>query len=457
MENYDVVIIGAGTAGQTAAFDLAAQGMAVAVVEESDRPGGICILAGCQAKKYFYEMAELLARSRHLADKGVARPPQADWGAIQAHKRSFTDKVPEGTIRQFAGHGITLWQAPAAFVDEATLQVGDRHVRAGYYIIAAGARPMDLPFEGSQHLVTSNEFLDLERLPRRLVFVGGGFISFEFAHFAARLGGPDTAVTILEAAPRPLGPFDADLVEELCAASAADGITIRTSVRIEAVFRKKEEFEIRFADGEILAADLVVHGAGRVPRIEALNLAAAGITATARGITVDGLMRTSNPRVFAAGDCAATIQLARVADAEAHVAATTIAAEIHSTEPPAPMNYDTTPFLLFTYPQYGMVGETEEALLTAGVKYYKSQQTRLGWPTYRRVGLKHAACKILVDEANRIRGAHVLSDQAAGLVNAFRLAMVNDIPADELYRQHVLSPYPTRESDLLYMLAPFAE
>jgi len=387
----------------------------------------------------------------------VARPPQADWGAIQAHKRGFTDKVPERTIDQLTGHGITFWQAPAAFIDETTLQVGDHHVRAGYFIIAAGARPMDLPFEGQEYLVTSDRFLDLERLPRRLVFVGGGFISFEFAHFAARLGGPDTAVTILEAAPRPLGPFDADLVEELCAASAADGITIRPNARIEAVIRTKDGFEVRLAKGETLAADLVVHGAGRVPRIEALNLAAAGITATARGITVDGLMRTSNPRVFSVGDCAATIQLARVADAEAHVAAATIAAEIHSVDPPAPMAYETVPFLLFTYPQYGMVGDTEEALLTAGIKYYKSQQTRLGWPTYRRVGMRHAACKILVDESNRIRGAHVLSDQAAGLVNTFRLAMVNDIPADEMYRQHVLSPYPTRESDLIYMLAPFAE
>ncbi|MFO8048083.1 MAG: NAD(P)/FAD-dependent oxidoreductase [Desulfosudaceae bacterium] len=455
MTTFDVVVIGAGTGGQTAAHDLAAEGWSVAVVEESRRPGGVCALAGCQAKKYFYEVAEIMARSRHLAGKGIQRPPLADWGEIENHKRRFTSQVPESTVKYLKAAGITFFQEPAAFVDDATLRVGDRTIQARYYVVATGARPMDLPFEGREHLLTSDNFLDLGRLPERLVFVGGGFISFEFAHFAARLGGPETTVTILEAADRPLGPFDAEMVEYLSAASAEDGITIRSGIRIEAIARTSSGYEIRLASGETMAADLIVHGAGRVPRLDGLNPAAAGIDSTTRGIAVDAYMRTSNPRVFAVGDCAATIQLARVADAEAHVAAAAITAELKSTASSGQMDYSATPFLLFTYPQYGMIGQTETALAEAGHTFYTSRGNRLGYPTYRRVGLRHAAFKIMVDSDNRLLGAHILSDNAAGLINTFHLAMENDIRADTLYRQHIMSPYPSRESDLIYMLEPF--
>lgn len=457
MENFDVVIIGAGTGGQTAAHDLAAEGLSVAVADQSERPGGICALAGCQAKKFFYEVAEVMARSRHLSEKGLPEPPRADWGAVQAHKRKFTDGVPERTRQQLKAAGITFFQEPAVFTDDSTLRIGDRPVQARYYVIATGARPMDLPFAGNQFLTTSDMFLDLAQLPERLVFVGGGFISFEFAHFAARLGGPKTAITVLEAAERPLGPFDGEMVELLCAASAEAGITIRSGVRVEAVEKAGPEFTVHLASKEIITADMVVHGAGRAPRIEGLNLEAAGIKSSRRGIEVDAFMRTTNPRVFAVGDCAATIQLARVADAEAHTAATAISNELNATGSSPPIEYNATPFLLFTYPQYGMVGRTEADLKTTGIQYYKSHDRNLGFPTYRRVGMKHAAYKILVDKDNCFLGAHILSDNASGILNTIHLAMENDIPADVLYRQHVMSPYPSRESDLLYMLTPFVE
>ncbi len=457
MKNYDVVVIGAGTGGQTAAHDLASKGLSVAVADQSDRPGGICALAGCQAKKYFYEVTEIMARSRHLAKKGVAEPPRADWGAVQAHKRQFTDGVPERARQQLKAAGITFFQEPAVFTDDATLRIGDRPVQARYYVIATGARPMDLPFAGNQYLTTSDMFLDLAQLPERLVFVGGGFISFEFAHFAARLGGPATAITVLEAAERPLGPFDAEMVELLCKASAEEGITIRTGVRIASVEQVGPEFTVHLASKETITADMVIHGAGRAPRIEGLNLEAAGIKSSRRGIEVDAFMRTTNPRVFAVGDCAATIQLARVADAEAHTAAAAISNELDAAGSSLPIDYTATPFLLFTYPQYGMVGRTEADLKAAGIQYYKSHDRNLGFPTYRRVGMKHAAYKLLVDNTNRLLGAHILSDNAAGIINAIHLAVENDIPADALYRQHIMSPYPSRESDLLYMLAPFVE
>lgn len=456
MDPYDVVIVGAGTAGQTAAYELSASGLTVAVVEKSDRPGGICALAGCQAKKWFYEVTETIARSRHLLGKGIAAAPEADWPAIMEQKKRFTDRVPEGTVKGFKKAGIDFLAGAAKFKDDRTLVVDGREIRLRFCILATGAAPMRLPITGAEHIATSDDFLDLKALPGRILFVGGGFISFEFAHFAARLGPQDRRVLILEVADRPLGPFDAEMVDLLVEASAVEGIGLLTGVKIQSIAKKGAGFVVATAADGVFEVDLVVNGAGRVPQLEGLELEAAGITHSRKGISVDPGMQTANPRVFAVGDCAASIQLARVADFEAHVAASNILAAL-GRGAAATIDYGAVPALLFTYPQYGMLGRTEAALKEEGISYRKSFGKHLGWPTYTRIGMAHAAYKILVGADKKILGAHILSDNASGLINTLGLAMRHDIPADEFYWQNIMSPYPSRESDLIYMLKPFLD
>jgi glutathione reductase (NADPH) len=143
-----------------------------------------------------------------------------------------------------------------------------------------------------------------------------------------------------------------------------------------------------------------------------------------------------------------------VADVEAQVAADSIAARHNGKDPKAAMDYTAVPAVLFTYPQYGMIGKTEQALKNEGLAYEKSAASRLSWPTYRRVGLRSAAYKVLIDPQGQVLGAHILSDNATGLVNTFALAMKNRISIRDLYTQSVMSPYPSRESDLIYMLKP---
>jgi glutathione reductase (NADPH) len=190
-----------------------------------------------------------------------------------------------------------------------------------------------------------------------------------------------------------------------------------------------------------------------VPDLEALGLDTAGVEYSKRGISVDQTLRTTNRRIFAVGDCAATIQLARVADQEAHVAAENILAALDLGRE-ATMDYRAVPAVLFTYPQFAMVGQTEADLKQTQTPYRRSFDKNLGWPTYKRVGLKNAAYKILVDPNNQILGAHFLSDQATGMINTIKQAMLHEAPVDELYRQTIVSPYPSRESDLSYMLKP---
>jgi glutathione reductase (NADPH) len=115
------------------------------------------------------------------------------------------------------------------------------------------------------------------------------------------------------------------------------------------------------------------------------------------------------------------------------------------------------PTILFTYPQYAMVGATEAALKDDGIRYYKNADFNLSWPTYRRVGMAHAAYKVMVDDDNRVLGAHIISDNAAGLINIFKQAMYHHRSVEDLYWEHVMTPYPSRESDIIYMLKPFFE
>ena len=453
-KSYDVLVIGSGTAGQTAAFALNNSGLKVGLVEHSDRAGGTCVLSGCQAKKWFYEGAETVARSRHLEGIGITSPAIASWLQFREAKNLFTGRVPGETVEGLKKAGIEFIQGSARFMDEKTITVDSQQISAHFIVLATGATPMPLPIEGIEHAIDSSAFLELDDLPQRIVFIGGGFISFEFAHFAVRLGPNDTHCIILEAGPRPLGPFDEEMVNLLTKASAAEGIETHCNVVITRIEKSDRTYIVATQDDRRFEADLLVHGAGRAPDIYDLDLALAGVEYTRRGITVDGQMTTTNPRVYAVGDCAATIQLARVADAEAHVAAETIASRHHGGQSETSMDYRVVPAVLFTYPQYAMVGKTEQALKDEAVVYKKSFAKELGWPTYKRVGMRSAAYKLLVDNHGQVLGAHVLSDNATGLINTFTMAMVNRIAVDDLYRQSVMTPYPSRESDIIYMLKP---
>ena len=184
MEKFDVIVIGTGTAGQTAAFDLAAEGLRVAIAENSPNPGGVCALKGCQAKKWFYEAMEISARSSHLHGKGVTDLPRFNWEQVLKEKNRFTSKIPESTTSGLKGADIAFLPGQAQFVDTRTLRIGNHDYHARYVIVAAGAIPGELPVDGAKHLITSDDFLELAALPRRIAFIGGGFISFEFG------GGP---------------------------------------------------------------------------------------------------------------------------------------------------------------------------------------------------------------------------------------------------------------------------
>src|SRR3989454_543650 len=263
IETFDLVVIGSGSAAQSVASRCRKAGWTVAMTDK--RPfGGTCALRGCDPKKVLVDAAAAVDAARLLAGKGVRPDSLAiDWPTLIRFKRTFTDPVPEHVTAKLARDGIVTFENTARFVDPAHVDVGGTVLHATRaMVIAAGARPMDLAIEGHEHVITSDQFLDLPVLPPSLTFVGGGYISFEFAHVAARAG---AQVTILHRDDRPLAEFDAGLVERLVARTRALGVDIRLNADVRAIQPVNGRYRV-MADGPggpaAIDADAVVHGAG---------------------------------------------------------------------------------------------------------------------------------------------------------------------------------------------------
>ena len=449
MKHFDLIVIGTGSAGSTVAYQCRAAGWQVAIVDS--RPfGGTCALRGCDPKKVLVGAAELVDWQRRMQGLGVAADNvQIRWAELMQFKRRFTDSVPQNRLAGYQQAGIATFQGRASFLDQTILQVGEDRLAARHVVIASGAKPRDLGIPGAELVTTSDQFLELAHLPKRIVFIGGGYISFEFAHIAVRAG---AEVCICHRGARPLEPFDADMVATLVEASRALGIEVRLNSAVCAIEQGADGLQVQTTtDGQQqrLPADLVVHGAGRVPEIDDLDLATAGVARNARGVLVnDYLQSISNPAVYAAGDAAAGggPPLTPVAGAEGRVVAENLLQGNHQ-QP----NYTGTPSVIFTIPPLAAVGLREEEATQQGRKFTVHTDEITGWYSARRTNEQHTAFKVLVeDETEQILGAHLLGAHAGEVINLFGLAMRHGLRASDL--KSMIYAYPTKASDISYMV-----
>jgi glutathione reductase (NADPH) len=239
------------------------------------------------------------------ARPGAAGELGLSWPELIAFKRTFTDPVPANHERRYAEHGIAAFHGKARFTWRDTVEVNEHSLRAGHVLIATGARPMPLTFRGAEHVITSDRFLKLERLPERIVMVGGGYVAAEFSHIAARAG---AKVTVMQRAERMLTRFELELVGWLMEKFAEIGVEVRTGTAVEAIEEMEGGFRVYGRAGSketAIDTDLVVHAAGRVPDLD-LNPLAAGITVENGRLALNEFLQSvSNPAVYAAGDAAA--------------------------------------------------------------------------------------------------------------------------------------------------------
>lgn len=231
-KHYDLVVIGTGSAASMAAFRCRAAGWSVAVID-SHPFGGTCALRGCNPKKMLVSAAEALDATTRMAGKGVRADRIAiDWAELMRFQRAEIDPAPAFFARNFAQVGIEGLHGRARFVGPTTLAVGTTRLEGTHVLIAAGAMPAPLPFPGADHLTTSEQFLELEALPPRIILVGGGYISFEFAHIAARAG---AQVSILHRGPRPLQNFEPELVAQLVQRTRALGVHVEVATEVHSI------------------------------------------------------------------------------------------------------------------------------------------------------------------------------------------------------------------------------
>ena len=447
--HYDLVIIGTGSAASAVAFRCRAAGWRVAVIDS--RPfGGTCALRGCHPKKMLVSAAEVIDATARMSGKGVRTSSAAiDWPELRRFTRSETGPAPQFFAQNFAGAGIEGFHGRARFVGPTAVAVGNDILEGNHVLVATGAMPAALPFPGAEHLTRSEQFLELEALPSRLIFVGGGYISFEFAHVAVRAGAD---VTILHRGARPLPGFEPELVDKLVQRTRALGVHVELGTEVQAIEKTSNGVRV-YARTAGMARQfetaMAVHGAGRVPEIDDLDLDTAGIAYEKRGVTVnDYLQSVSNPAVYAAGDAAASgPPLTPTASHDGEVVASNLLEGNHR-QP----NYTGLASVVFTVPALASAGLTEATAQAQGLQFRVHGEDTSQWFSSLRLGETTSGFKVLVEEGSqRILGAHLFGPHAEEVINIFAVAVRCGMRAEDL--QQVLFAYPTSASDVVHMLS----
>lgn len=446
-KHYKLVVIGAGTAAMVAATRVRAAGWSVAIIDS--RPfGGTCALRGCDPKKMLVGAAQAVDHVRRMQPNGLTGDVEIDWPRLMAFKRSFTDPVPEKHARRYAEKGIDTYRGAARFTSPTSLEVEGEQLQADRFLIASGAEPATLGIEGERHLVTNEGFLDLGELPKRIVLVGGGYIAAEFSHIAARAG---SKVTILQHGERMLTPFEPELVDWLMEKYTDLGVEVRTGTNVNAIEQDGGIYRVLASEGErelAVEADLVVHAAGRVPALAALDLDAAGIAHDRGRLSLNEFLQsTSNQAVYAAGDAAQKgPPLTPVSSHDAKVVAANLLEGNH-----AMPNYSGVPSVAFTIPPLASVGLTEAQAASKGLGFKVNSQRASDWYTARQSAEPIYGYKVVVDEQGvHVLGAHLVGPHADEVINVFTLAIRHGLTIDQL--KTTMFAYPTGASDIGYML-----
>jgi glutathione reductase (NADPH) len=444
-QHFDTIVLGSGTSAYFVVDTLNRAGKKVAIIDE--RPyGGTCALRGCQPKKYLVCNAEAVAQASHLVGKGISTPPQTDWKALQALKNEFLNGRSENEVKDWQEAGVSTFHGSAKFTGPNKLMVENNHLSAHHIVLATGATPRRSEFPGNEHIKVSNDFLELPDLPPRIIFIGGGYISFEFAHIAKRAGASE--VTIIHRSHRPLKAFDPDVVATVIAAGRNEGIQVRLNETPVEVQSMEPGLRLKTSTGDEYDADLIIEATGRVPNLSVLGQGQGNVASKANGILVNEFLQsTSNPQVYAVGDCAATpYMLAPVADQEGKTAAQNILQGNQHT-----VDYSVIPSAVFTIPSIGSVGLNEEQAQAKGIDFRVNKGTTTGWPSSKRIGEQHSFYKILINnQTNEILGAHLARHNASEAINILALAMKFHIKAPDL--AEFMWAYPTITSDLKYMV-----
>ncbi len=440
---YNLVVIGAGTAGLVIAAGAAGLGAKVALIER-DLMGGDCLNFGCVPSKALLRGARAAAGIRDAARFGIDLPRNArvDFGAVMDRMRRLrADLSVNDSASRFRSLGVDVFFGDARFSGRDTITVGDSTLRFRRAAIATGARAAELSITGLKEVgyLTNETVFALTELPQRIAMIGGGPLGCELAQALCRFG---SEVTVLEVAPQILIREDRDAALRVAKALVHDGVNLITGCDIASVERRGTEKLIRFArDGVAaeLAVDEIIAGVGRAPAVAGLNLEAAGVAYDhAAGVTVDDYLRTTNPKIYAAGDICSQFKFTHMADAMARIVIRN--ALFYGR---ARISTLTIPWCTYTDPEIAHVGLYETEARARGIKVKTFVQE---FGAVDRAVLDDETggmVKLHVAEGgDRIVGATVVASHASEMISEMTLAIAQGVGLGAI--ANVIHPYPTQ-------------
>lgn len=415
--DYDLFTIGAGSGGVRASRIAAGHGARVAVAENRSL-GGTCVNVGCVPKKLLVYAAQYADTWREASAFGWSSGPAVfDWRRLIANKNAEIERLNRVYRDLLTSAGVAISEGRARLIDAHTVAVGERRLTARHILIATGGWPVVPSFPGAEHVITSNEAFFLDRLPERIVILGGGYIAVEFAGIFRGLGAD---VTQIYRGPLFLRGFDDDIRRALADEMRRAGIDLRFDANIRALARTAHGLAVTLADGTTLEADAVLAATGRAPLTADLGLEAAGVTLNANGaVVVDADQRTSVPSVYAVGDCTDRLNLTPVAIREGHAVADSLFG------PKAQRaNHEGVPTAVFSQPPVATVGLTETAARERFAAVTIFRTTFRPMKQQMTGGQGRTMMKLVVDSASdRVLGAHMVGADAPEIIQGIAIAL----------------------------------
>jgi pyruvate/2-oxoglutarate dehydrogenase complex dihydrolipoamide dehydrogenase (E3) component len=439
-ENFDLIVIGGGSAARDAAGKSAREHGARVVLVERERWGGSCPNIACAPTKAYLVAAELAHDVDALGPRiGVdAGPAHLDLARVRDWKDSLKRPQPQW-VADLEAQGLTPITGDAELVDAGTVRVGERELRADRILIATGSRTAVPPIDGIEDAGWLDHIsaLELTEVPRSLLVVGAGAVGLEFGQAFSRFG---SEVTIVDGLDRIAPASDAEASATLAAALEEEGIRLITSVFVQRAAKDGAEIAVTVAprDGSPdfeLRVEKILLASGRVPNLEGLNVEQLGLETTKTGIVVDERLRTSVPGIWAAGDVNAVAQLTPIAQYQARIAV----ADMFGADAP-PADYSFLPSSIFTDPELAGVGLTEEQAQEQGHDVGVARNDHVKRFSY--IEAKHGLFKIVFDRTTRaVLGLHVVSRNGGDIIQGLALALKLGATVDDLAGMHHV--YPT--------------
>jgi glutathione reductase (NADPH) len=448
MTHYDVdlFVIGAGSGGVRAARMAAGLGVKVAIAENRYL-GGTCVNVGCVPKKLFVYASHF--REDFTAAKGFGwsiNAPQFDWSRLLAQKNLEIARL-QGVYEGLLNHsGVTIIDDQARLLDAHTVVVGERCVRCERILIATGGWPSIPDIPGKEYAVTSNEMFALDKLPDRLLIVGGGYIAVEFAGIMHGLG---VATTLCYRGDKLLRGFDEDVREFIAQEMRKKGIDILFNTQINAIEQTVNGFTAITDQGLQLESDLILYATGRTPNVSGLGLEALGVELDANGaIKINEHYQTNIPSIYALGDVTHQFNLTPVATAEAMALVNGL-----YTDQPTPVDYDNIPTAVFSQPNVGTVGltETEARKRYPDIDSYKSVFTPMKH-TLSGLDEKTLMKMIVRRSTGRVLGVHMVGPDAGEIIQGMAVAI--RAGATKAVFDSTIGIHPTAAEEFVTMRKP---